>query len=191
MLIQVINAFAQTTTGPPTTSPVSSGNVSMLEALGISVLAAVIFTILVWAGKGIWLWVGENLFLKITSRHITRISGTWEAEYTAPDNAYSYKETLVIEQYAWKIRGHFRYQDTFANSPTKDIVKEFDLEGILKGTVFTAYYWGRDKSLLGSGCITLRLLTEVTMDGGCIYYDPGSGKVLTDMYAWKKVRDGA
>jgi hypothetical protein len=158
--------------------------ISRLEALAISIIAAGIFVLITWAAKGIWLWCGENLFLRLVARHIPRVEGTWRATFAAAGGAYSYEETIVLRQYGWKLSGHFVYRDTTSGASTMDLVKFFDLKGLLKGQILTAYYWGRDRALLGSGCLTLRLLDERTMEGGCIYYDPGSSKINCDMYRW-------
>jgi hypothetical protein len=161
--------------------------VSTFQALGISLIASTLFVLINWAAKGAWIWFGENLWLKLTSRHIPDIAGTWDAEFNDPAKNSSYRERIIIEQFGWKIKGHFTYLDTNPNSPTKDLAKEFIFTGIIRGNVLCAYYWGRDRNIIGSGSLTLRLRNEKTLKGGCVYYDPDTNAIVQDSYPWHRV----
>jgi hypothetical protein len=159
--------------------------VSTLQSLGIALVASTIFVLINWSAKGAWMWFGENLWIRLTTKHVARVRGSWEAEYR--DSLKSYKERMTIQQAGWKITGGFTCEDTTPNSPVKQLVQQFDLEGIIKNDVICAHYWGRDENTIGSGSLTLRLKNARTLEGGCVYYDPDSNEIVQDKYCWTRI----
>ena len=124
---------------------------SVFEALGISVGAGFIVLILIGTSRILWWWSLENIYLKITCRHMTDISGNWIGEYTDP-RGHKCTEDLELKQYGPKLKGTSVYRIVYVDD-RPDNHKRFNLHGLLRNDLFTAYYWNIDRRQKGSGVL--------------------------------------
>jgi hypothetical protein len=150
----------------------------------ISIITTTLLSVLTRAGKDFWSWIADHLWL-----HIFSIKGTWEATFR--DGSIAYEETFTFKQYGTRIRGTFEYRDLPpASGPASKRTYEF--EGLIKGQVVTARYWGKKEgpaAPLGSGCFLFFVVSEKKMDGGCAYFDFDLPKKSRfDGYTLNKVR---
>jgi len=157
-----------------------------VEVVGVSVLASLLALGILWIGRIVWCWVGENFYLKLTCRHATDISGKWRAEYE-DSSGHRCSEKTDIKQSGYKIEGVTEYSIRYKDGrPAKQ--KKFEMQGLLRNDLFTAYYWNADRSQKGSGAFTLRVSKEGSaMVGKYAWFDVEAEDIEAGDCRWERV----
>ena len=99
-------------------------------------------------------------------------------------------ERLVESKTGMEINGTLKYNQwpKRKRADTGHVYKVFLISGVYRERSLTAYYRSEDRRSTSSGCLTLRLDDDNRMTGGCVYYDGDVHEVVTDEYAWTRVK---
>ncbi len=153
-------------------------------AFFVGVASSAAFALLVWllrAGK-------EKLVrewgIRLAMEQLVDISGRWNSEEVSKDR-YSYRETMDLNQRGMKIEGKLTYIEVPTDPAATRTEKVFSVTGVYRERTLTAYYRTDDPHSTSSGCLTLHLVNDNRMEGGCVYYEGDVAEVVFDPYGWE------
>lgn len=155
---------------------------SIVTGIGISFTASILAVIFITISNIVWKHILLNLWLKLSCRHISDISGEWEANYTTEHGTQTQKD-IIIQQFGWKIIGQISYSAKYPDQ--KHMAKIFKFEGVFRNDILAVHHWNKSNKEKGLGSYTLSLKNGGDILRGSIsWYDPDNEAIRSDSQKW-------
>ena len=154
--------------------------ITIMASIGISVSASLLTMVLIVISKLVWKYKIENLILDKFSRGYQDISGVWHATSELENKMTSVDKT-TIEQHGYKINGTSVYTLTHQDGKTE--TKEFEICGVVKNDLVSAYYVNKNRRQKGMGSFTYKIQRDGnSMLGHGVFYSVDDNDIVEQDY---------